>query len=329
MMDNFRYTNERCPVCREAFTAQDDIVVCPLCGAPHHRECYKRNGECAYSDKHNEGFVWKPENEPAPESAPADTQPFGANQAYQPYANPANGQMPPFAAPAVPYVMPYQFPNPLSAFPPELEDGVSTADAATYINKNSQTYLHKFFKRKSGKRTFNFAAFFFGPYWFIYRKMYKLGAIFIAITLVLAIIPMLIPQYSHMQKELNSIAQEYQNFDATSTDDPIAAVNEMYSKMFSARKKHPIGIAVGVFSYAADIALSVYMGIVADKKYKEHVVKSVKEISSSDCAAGNEEFRRLKILGEGGTSLGFAILAAMAVTVVSNLLSMLNTFIIK
>ena len=33
------YTGLECPICGEKFTAQDDIVVCPECGAPYHRAC--------------------------------------------------------------------------------------------------------------------------------------------------------------------------------------------------------------------------------------------------------------------------------------------------
>ena len=48
MNNYFRYSQEKCPVCENEFTNDDDIVVCPLCGTPHHRECYKKNGECGY-----------------------------------------------------------------------------------------------------------------------------------------------------------------------------------------------------------------------------------------------------------------------------------------
>ena len=37
-----KYENETCPVCGEKFTADSDVVVCPDCGTPHHRECYLR-----------------------------------------------------------------------------------------------------------------------------------------------------------------------------------------------------------------------------------------------------------------------------------------------
>ena len=47
-----KYTNYKCPVCNNQFTEDDDVVVCPECGTPHHRECYIQNGNCANADKH-------------------------------------------------------------------------------------------------------------------------------------------------------------------------------------------------------------------------------------------------------------------------------------
>ena len=36
------FTQYTCPVCGREITPSDDIVVCPQCGAPHHRDCWKR-----------------------------------------------------------------------------------------------------------------------------------------------------------------------------------------------------------------------------------------------------------------------------------------------
>lgn len=36
------FTEYKCPVCDKQFKKGDDIVVCPECGAPHHRECYEK-----------------------------------------------------------------------------------------------------------------------------------------------------------------------------------------------------------------------------------------------------------------------------------------------
>ena len=45
------YQGVCCPVCGKPFQEGDDIVVCPECGAPHHRECYKSLGHCALQDQ--------------------------------------------------------------------------------------------------------------------------------------------------------------------------------------------------------------------------------------------------------------------------------------
>lgn len=56
------YTNHRCPVCDKPFSKDSEVVVCPECGAPHHRECYDELGHCFYEDKHKDGFDYKAED---------------------------------------------------------------------------------------------------------------------------------------------------------------------------------------------------------------------------------------------------------------------------
>lgn len=48
------YTGIKCPVCDKPFQPGDDIVVCPQCGAPYHRECYQQEGKCKFDDLHAE-----------------------------------------------------------------------------------------------------------------------------------------------------------------------------------------------------------------------------------------------------------------------------------
>ncbi|MCL2013813.1 MAG: zinc ribbon domain-containing protein [Oscillospiraceae bacterium] len=47
-----KYTGWKCPVCDNTFDADSDVSVCPDCGAPHHRGCYKKTGRCFYEDAH-------------------------------------------------------------------------------------------------------------------------------------------------------------------------------------------------------------------------------------------------------------------------------------
>ena len=53
------YENQKCPVCGVAFKSGDDIVTCPECGTPHHRQCYEKIGKCANASLHSTGFVYK------------------------------------------------------------------------------------------------------------------------------------------------------------------------------------------------------------------------------------------------------------------------------
>ena len=40
------------------FNDSDDIVVCPECGTPYHRDCYKQVGECINTELHDNGISW-------------------------------------------------------------------------------------------------------------------------------------------------------------------------------------------------------------------------------------------------------------------------------
>ena len=57
------YKGKPCPVCMRTFRDEDDVVVCPKCGAPYHRECYQEKGKCIFIDLHNSGKSWKEQQE--------------------------------------------------------------------------------------------------------------------------------------------------------------------------------------------------------------------------------------------------------------------------
>ena len=41
-----------CSVCTKKLKDSDDTVFCAECGAPHHRECWNKNGGCGFSELH-------------------------------------------------------------------------------------------------------------------------------------------------------------------------------------------------------------------------------------------------------------------------------------
>lgn len=190
----FKYENQICQVCQQTFDKDDDIVVCPECGTPHHRHCWHEQGDCVNRHKHAEGFEWKP----AVKEVPADSvtcAECGANmpsgtlfcencgkalaqpqqQASQSYTMPGGGrievhQVPPFGA-GMPMGMGFDGGSALAG---EI-DGVAIKDMAAFIGPNAQYYIYKFKRMVADARykPFNWTAFMFRPLWFLYRKLWK------------------------------------------------------------------------------------------------------------------------------------------------------------
>lgn len=61
----FFYEGYICPVCNRKFQETDDIVACPECGAPHHRECWKQEGHCRFAADHGTPRQWTRPQEPS------------------------------------------------------------------------------------------------------------------------------------------------------------------------------------------------------------------------------------------------------------------------
>ena len=55
------YENIICAHCGKPMQSGEDIVVCPVCATPQHRECWMQEGHCANDSLHASGFVWKKE----------------------------------------------------------------------------------------------------------------------------------------------------------------------------------------------------------------------------------------------------------------------------
>ncbi len=306
--NKFRFTNEKCPVCENPFNENDDIVVCPYCGTPHHRECYKQNEKCKNSELHESGFKWEPsfkeeENTQPQEEFKPNTKKFANNEQNK------NQNDNPFTNFEIPFPPPPQN-SPLHLFPEELEDGVSTMDVASFVQFDALKYIQKFFYIKGGKRTINWAAFFFAPYWFFYRKMYKLGIIFMAILLGLSFISFLPPV-----ERINEANYEYmEQFENLSTSDGSdeeiqTAMTELSQEMLSTYKQNYLGVGLMMFQSIATIAVNIFIALNANKWYYKHVVTEIKKINEKNL---DKKERSHLIYKTGKTSYGAAFLSVLA-----------------
>ena len=299
--NRFRFTNEKCPVCENAFSGDDDIVVCPICGTPHHRECYKQNGKCKNENQHSSGFRWEPipltEEKPQPE--PEFQQKTRTNNSENDDANPFSY----FGFPPPPQN------NPLNLFPANMEDDITTMDVATFVQQDAVKYIQKFFYVKGKKRTINWAALFFAPYWFFYRKMYKLGAIFMAIQLLISCLSLLPPA-----ERLYEATYDYQeqveilNVSDLTSDETNAALTELSQKTISAIKGNYLGAGIVIFQSVSSLAVTVFIGLNANKWYYKHVTTEIRKINQEN---PDKEKRATLLYKSGGVSYGIAFLSVL------------------
>lgn len=187
-----RFENKLCPICRARFTDKADVVVCPICGTPHHRVCYEIRGKCGLENLHESGFVWNGRLPDEPE--PVFSQPQNPYENAQTAQNSTNEQNTADVDP-----MSAMFGDADDGFngflkkltdPALGEDGVSMKELTTYAATSAFHYGRAFdiFRTNIGgkkrKVFFNLASGFLAPAFQFYRKMDVFGVIAMLILMV-------------------------------------------------------------------------------------------------------------------------------------------------
>ena len=219
-----RYTGNHCPVCEQAFTDTDDIVVCPDCGTPYHRDCWKKVGACMHRSEHAAGFEWQPEIGPeavkaaheatCPNCGTRNTPgaarcshcgcPLPHSEADSADAAKPEEQVPIYArdssavnnrsAAPGPHIETYSADREGGIYrreigPEDTIDGIKAKDWAAYVGRSPMYYLMQFFRMSitNRKAAVCLSAFLFGPAYLFYRKMWKEGLLTAILTIVLSI----------------------------------------------------------------------------------------------------------------------------------------------
>lgn len=219
------YTGSTCPVCHKPFTPTDDVVVCPDCGTPYHRACWPADGVCVHAALHGTGFEWKPDgaeddgqtvcpncgahnptgarfcnhcgvplpDHPENPEVPHSARATGAAGAGRPIYDDPNYTAPPRESEGAPHINTYTA-GPEGIYrreigPDDPIDGIKARDWATFVGPSSLYYLMQFVRIEQTKHKLglSFAAFFLGPIYFFYRKMWKLGALFAALDVAVTL----------------------------------------------------------------------------------------------------------------------------------------------
>lgn len=195
----FFYNGLSCPHCLTPFTEEDDVVACPVCGAPHHRDCWKENGGCACAHAHGTEEQWSREKAAQHTAAQehtsqndrvncphcqADNSPFAERCSHcGAVLTPKEwgSQTPPRTAPTQnfhEYTPFHTMHMPCGGVSPEADlEGETAKDLAMVVRTNVPYYLPRFERiARSGKKlSWNWAAFLLTPYWLLFRKQYLAG----------------------------------------------------------------------------------------------------------------------------------------------------------
>lgn len=300
MADNkFRFTNEKCPVCNNTFNSDDDIVVCPDCGTPHHRECYMENKNCANHHKHSEDFRWEPDFVPIEETEPTKSD-LTEKSIYRQAMEMAEMPFPTIQTERINPFFREKF--------GDLEDGVSAEDVAIFVRQESHRYVSKFQKVAEGKLTWNWAAFFFTPYWFFYRKLHKIGAVIFALFLLISSISFL-PSVVQLNTAIASFEAEIQEIaDSDRTEEEYrTAVLEITSEMSETIQNNKTGAVLVMSQSFASLVLSVFVGLNANKWYYNYTKSQLKSIK----AESTTENYKSNLFMNGGVSYGSPFLVIL------------------
>lgn len=257
------YTGIDCPVCNQKFGEHDDVVVCPVCGTPHHRSCWHETGVCKNADKHAEGFIWQTAA-PSAKQTVDDTLKTcprcgEKNANYEPVCTRCGERLkanretihdrfPPFENRRQQDFSGEDFgnydvpPNPNNFSPyqnvyaadarmifgadTQIED-ISVTEVAEYVQKNSNMYIGKFLdmQEKKSKVSWNWSAGLLSLFWCFYRKMTGCGWALVAIFLSCYMLSSVVPAtvYENFKPEIYNEYVEYSN----------ALVDEMQKSMES------------------------------------------------------------------------------------------------
>lgn len=336
------YKSKKCEICKEELNEHDDIVVCPECGAPYHRECYEKIGNCIYADKHGTDGQW---HESDGEADKADTNESGDDntdfmEADVMHDNRVSGKK---VCKACGNVLrdsalfcdrcgtPVAYGENTSElnsddfgagkmiYPQielvdlndEMDDGVTFREVSDYVKVNKQYYMFVFSRIKRFKLSrFNFMAFLFTGGWMMYRKQYVKGAIIAAVICILMLASGFI--YSSYSAQILAGILESAGVENLT----VSSVQTLYPYIEQLAKKD---LSILLLPYIIELVrfgIMITVGIRANKSYLKHCVKQVRRLKDS---AETKEQAQAAISSSGGVNPAIAICMAVCYMIIKYL----------
>jgi len=309
------YAGVPCAQCNRHFTAEDDIVVCPECGAPYHRSCYNQNNTCVCAHLHQSGQKWSPPSpvlETARQSSPDAPQLYcvrcdsavepGASRCehcgmlfFAEGARPDSGETSPFD---FRFMM-----DPLYFVDPEeyVTEDVRMRDMARHVRQNVLYYVGAFGDiRRRGKARFNFAAFLFSGVWLLHRKVYRLGAAITFLTGGLSLIVSMV-----FGNDITSYINEAV-FAAGSGGQTAVSIFDAAASLMSAPPNIAFPLYIGMFTTIASFIVQIILGIYGNRIYYNSCLRKVREIKE-ETSSTEEYYTNLAARGGVNSAVSYFV----------------------
>ena len=291
-----------CVRCHAYLFPEDDIVYCPVCGAPHHRECYNQLGHCALEEFHGTDRQYDKVKAREEEQAAAEMPNTGENaeglitcqMCHEKYD---------FALNACPKCGPHNiakaggsvvnFDN-LGGVPADYEigDGITADEAKRFVAANTPRYIPKFaVLNAKNKLSWNWLAFLFPCGWMLSRKMYKNGIIAGLLTVISSLF------YLPFMNAIN-------NLGAPPGETQAQIMQSIYEHL---PKMGAAVIAALLAGFVLNIAVRILSALFGDYLYKQYAISSIKTIRA-ESEDMDYDYRK-----KGGVNIFLFLLGTMAV----------------
>lgn len=312
--------SKTCQFCHGILFEEDDVVVCPDCGAPYHRECFEKIGKCVYTDVHGTDKQYdalqsaksSPDTKTEKtEKSAADTicsscgRASSSEHKFCPYcgnekASRQNG-FTPFTAVKFDVMGGVD----KSAI---VEDDVTAGEAATFVGMKAYRYVPKFIANK--KTSWNWAAFLVPQGWFAYRKMYGLMAITLAAFLLSIIL--MVPFYSELYAALSELPVANTNAEQTALMQQAVTL--------AMQNAEPSTLLLFMLGSLVDFGTMILSGLFGERAYRTRTLAEIKKIKQNE----TPEDPAARIAQKGGVNM---FLCLIILVVVSNSDFILNLLI--
>lgn len=262
-----------CVRCHAYLFPEDDIVYCPVCGAPHHRECYNQLGHCALEEFHGTDRQYDKVKAREAEQNAAEMPNTGENaeglitcqMCHEKYDFALNA-CPKCGAPNIAKAggsfVNFDF---LGGVPADYDigDGITADEAKRFVAANTPRYIPKFaVLNAKNKLSWNWLAFLFPCGWMLSRKMYKNGIIAGLLTAISTLF------YLPFMNAVNNLG-----FSANETQAQLMQnIYEHLPEMGTAV------LAAMLVGFILNIAVRLLSALFGDYLYKQYAISSIKTI---------------------------------------------------